>query len=148
MINAQVGKDVILIPSVAITSAQTQTANLDCRNADYATIRINIGARKNSSAVGPTIQLSESDDTVVTNFATWNSNFTLTATSVNATSKEVVYHVDLRKRKKYIRLTFNTGTATNDDLTLGAVATLTRLAATPASTSDMVNTTNDAVVIG
>jgi len=149
MIHQQNSKDVVLIASQAITSAQTNTANLDTMGADYATIRINLGVEKNSSGVGPTISLKESDDTVVTNFATFNTDFSITGAADDlAAAKEVLWHVDTKSRKRYLRLTVNTGTATNDDIVIGAVATLGRLANGPASTSGMVNTTNDIVKIG
>lgn len=149
MIHAQNTKDVVLVASAAVTSAQTATANLDTMGADYATIRINLGIEKNTNGIGPTISLKESDDTTVTNFATFNSDFSITGAADDlVAAKEILWHVDTKTRKRYLRLTVTTATATNDDIVVGAVATLSRLANGPASTSGMVNTTNDIVKIG
>lgn len=144
MINALNQTDVLLIGTVAKTSATTTTANLDCKGADWATIRINFKAELNTNAVGPTISLLESDDTVVTNFATIVANRTnedLTA------AREVRYDVDLRYRKRYLRLSVTAPTATNDDITFGAIATLSRKEQTPSAHADLVETTGAAVVV-
>lgn len=141
MIHATTGKDTVLIAAKTQTSSATTTANLDCRGADWATIRISFGAELNTNAVNPTISLLESDDTVVTNFATVvadQSAFDLTA------AKELRYEVDLKARKRYLRLSVSTGTATNDNITFAAIATLSRNASDPASTTDMGD---DTVVI-
>ena len=136
MIHSQNGKDTVLLAPQAMTNSATVTANLDCKGADYATIRINFAAELNTNAVGPTISVLESDDTVVTNFATIVAN----RTAEDLTSaKEVRYEVDMRARKRYLRLSVSTATATNDDITVGSIATLTRNASDPASTSDMAD---------
>lgn len=144
MIHSQNGIDTQLIDPVAMTNSATQTANLDCQNASYATIRIGFSAELNTNAVGPTISLLESDDTVVTNFATFNANFERSAEDLTA-AKEVRYEVDLRGRKRYLRLSVSTATATNDDVTVCAFGTLTRNKTDPGSTTDMGD---DVVVIG
>lgn len=137
-------KEVNLIASKAQTNSATTTANLDTKGADFATIRINFKAELNTNAVGPTISLLESDDTVVTNFATIVANRTnedLTA------ARNLVYHVDCRARKRYLRLSVTTATATNDDITFSAGATLSGLEESPSGTAGMVSSTNDAVVV-
>jgi len=144
MNNALNESDVLLIGTVAKTSSTTTTANLDTRGADWATIRINFATELNTNAVGPTISLLESDDTVATNFATIVANRTnedLTA------PREVRYDVELRGRKRYLRLSVTAPTATNDNITFGAVATLSRLEQTPSATSSLVDTTSAAVVV-
>ncbi len=147
MITAQNSKRTVLIASKAMTNTETATANLDTKRADYATININLGVEKNTDAVGPTIALLESDDTVVTNFATFDANYAKTALDLTA-ARQLVYHVDLRGRKRYLRLSVTTATATNDDIVVGAIAETTRLAESPATTTGMVGSTNDVVVIG
>ena len=125
--------DSLLIAPQAVTSSATVTANLDCLSADYATIRIAFASEINTNAVGPTLSLLTSDDTVVTNFATVTANRTAEAI---VAAKEVTYGVDLRGLKRYLRLSVATATATNDDVTVAAVATLGRKDIGPAGTSN------------
>lgn len=124
--------DSLLVAPQAMTNSATVTANLDCSGAAYATIRIALASEINTNAVGPTLSLLESDDTVATNFATVTAN--RTAEDIT-TAKEVTYGVDLRGRKRYLRLSVTTATATNDDVTLASVATLSRKTEGPAGTS-------------
>lgn len=133
-----------LLLATSMTNSATTTANLDCMGAEWATILIPFAIELNTNGVGPTISLQESDDTVVTNFATIVANRTAEDLAVK---KLVKYEVDLRARKRYLRLSVTTATATNDNVTFVAVGTLSRLAAAPASTSDMVASTNDVVVL-
>ena len=136
----------MMLAPASQTNSATRTANLDTINADYATILIPLASAINTNAVGPTIQLSESDDTVVTNFATWSSSGTLTATSI-AAAKNVTFHIDCKARKRYVRLSLSTATATNDNVTAAAIAETGLLATLPASTSGMAASTNDVVVV-
>ena len=124
--------DSLLIAPQAMTNSATVTANLDTTGAAYATIRVALASEINTNAVGPTLSLLESDDTVVTNFAT----VTADRSSEDITSaKEVTYGVDLRGRKRYLRLSVSTDTTTNDNVTLAAVATLSRKTEGPAGTT-------------
>ena len=84
--------DSIVIAPVAKTNSATATGNLDCLGAAYATIRIALASEINTNAVGPTLSLLESDDTVVTNFATITADRTAEAI---VTAKEVTYGVDM-----------------------------------------------------
>ena len=126
--------DSILIAPQAMTNSATVTANLDRKGAAYATVRIAFASELNTNAVGPTLSLLESDDTVVTNFATVTAN----RTGEDLTSaKNVIYGVDLRGRKRYLRLSVTTATAsTNEDITVSALATLSRKTEGPAGTTD------------
>ena len=142
MIEAQnVTRSVLFV--ARMTNSATNTANIDCREADYCTIEVCLDARINTSAVGPTISLLESDDTVVTNFATFNSSFERSAEAITA-DKVIVYHVDTKARKRYLRLSITSATATNDDLSVSALALLSRKEKLPAATTDM----GTVVVIG
>lgn len=142
MIQALRAQDLMLIDPVTMTNTATQTANFDTLDpgqgrAGWATIRIGFSSELNTNAVGPTITLSESDDTVVTNFATISANRT---NEDLAAAKELRYEIDLRGRKRYLRLSVTTATATNDNVTVCAIGTLTRLGGTqgsPASTTEM-----------
>lgn len=129
--------------ATSMTNSATQTANLDCMGADWATILLSFAVELNTNGVGPTISLLESDDTVATNFATIVAN--RTAEDL-ASRKLLKYEVDLRNRKRYLRLSVTTATATNDNVTFSAIGTLSKLENSPNSTSDMVASTNDVVV--
>ena len=129
--------DTLLFATAVATSA-TQTANLDCKGADWATIRIACLAEVNTNAIGPTFRLSESDDTVVTNFATITAD-RAGSDGFLASAAVVRYDVDLRKRKRYLRLTVLPGTATNDGVTVSAIATLSRLEQTPSAHTNITS---------
>lgn len=129
-----------LLFATAVTNNSSKTANLDTRGADWATIRIAFAAEVNTNAVGPTISLLESDDTQPTNFATITADRTAEDLT---TAKEVRYDVDLRGRKRYLRLSIATATATNDHIVASAIATLTRNEKTPEAHSELA----DAVVV-
>jgi hypothetical protein len=139
----QTVKSDVLISPVAKSNTATASASLDTvttrGKANYARIVLNFASEINTNAVGPTISLLHSDDTVVTNHATMVAN--RSAEDIT-TAKSLVYHVDLRGKKRYLRLTVTTATATNDDITVGATYDLA-LENEPASTSDMA----DAAVI-
>ncbi len=123
-----------------MTNSATVTANFDTQGAAYASIRIALASEINTNAIGPTLSVLESDDTVVTNFATIVADRTAEAI---VTAKVVTYHVDMRGRKRFLRLSVTTGVTTNDDVTFGAVGTLTRLGDTPGALTNMA----DAAVI-
>lgn len=128
--------DSLLIAPKAQTNSATTTANLDTRGAGYATIRVAFKSELNTNAVGPTLSLKHSDDTVVTNFATVTAD--LTAIDLTA-AREVLYGVDLRGKKRYLRLSVTTATATNDDITFAAIATLSKLENGPNGTSSVAD---------
>ena len=143
MKNALKGSDKLLINPVAMTNSATQSASYDIIGADYATIRIAFKSAINTNAVGPTVSLLSSDDTVVTNHVTVVANRVETITA----DHELVYHMDCKTAKRYLRLTVSTATATNDNVTLSAIGTLTMKEESPSNTASMVGSTNDAVVI-
>lgn len=143
MINTLNEKDFQLVAARAITAAATASAAFDCLGADWATLTLNFAAEVNTSAVGPVVSLLESDDTVVTNHVTIVAN----RTEDLAAAHLLRYEVDLRARKRYLRLTVTAAThTTNDVVTMSATGTLSRLAESPSSTTEMVNSTNDVVV--
>ncbi len=121
-----------------MTNSATQTANLDTRGAAAATMLISFAAEVNTNAVSPTISLLESDDTVVTNFATFDSDFEYSSMDLTAAAC-AAYHVDMRGRKRYLRLSITTATTTNDDIEVHAVGVLSRKYLGVASTSDMAD---------
>lgn len=125
-----------LIAARAVTNNATATANLDTNGADYATIIVNISSEANTNAVGPTISLLESDDTTASNFATVTADITGDAVA----AKPIVYGVDLRGRKRYLRISVSSATATNDHFTASVDAVLSRLKQAPTGTTGIVST--------
>jgi len=118
---AQLGTDsVLLAPITAATTART--ANLDCSGANAARITVALSAEANTNSTNVVIQLSESDDTVVTNFATFNASFNRTIDNTAATVATNI--LDLEGRKRYIRLAVTPDTTTNGAVISSAVATL------------------------
>ena len=116
-----IGVESVLISPVAIATT-VRTANLDTAGANYASIRVAIGVELNTNATNVAVQLSESDDTVVSNFATWNASYNRTVD--NTAGTVATNHIDLEGRKRYIRLTVTPDTTTNGTVTIGAYATL------------------------
>lgn len=137
MIKERLVNDSLLIAPKAQTNSATTTANLDTVGAGYATIRVAFASELNTNAVGPTLVLSHSDDTVVTNFATLNTQTGLDLTAAG----EVFYGVDLKGKKRYLRLAVTTATATNDNVTFAAIATLSDLEDAPNGTTSVAGTT-------
>lgn len=111
---------VMLSPVAAASTART--ANLDTQGAHNATILVTLGAELNTNGTNVAMTLSESDDQVATNFATFNADFNRTID--NTAGTVAVNHLDLRGRKRYIRLTLTPGTTTNDVVISSAVAIL------------------------
>lgn len=143
MINAQNAKHEVLFSARSITAAATASAFLDCKGADYATIILNFAAEVNTSAVGPTVVLAHAD---TTDGAT--ATVTANRTEDLASAHQLVYHVDTKTKKRYLKLSVTAAThTTNDIVTAAAGAILTRLEQSPGGTADMVASTNDAVVV-
>ena len=116
-----------------MTNSATVTANIDTLGSSYATIRVALASEINTNAVGPTLSLLQSDDTVASNFATVVAN--RTAEDIT-TAKEVTYGIDLRGKKRYLRLSVTTATTTNDNVTLASITTLSELEQRPNGTTD------------
>ena len=125
--------DSLLIAPQAMTNSATVTANIDTLGSSYATIRVALASEINTNAVGPTLSLLQSDDTVASNFATVVAN--RTAEDIT-TAKEVTYGIDLRGKKRYLRLIVTTATTTNDNVTLASITTLSELEQRPNGTTD------------
>lgn len=136
--------DVLIAPK-SQTAAATTTANLDTVDAthgkaNYVRLVLSFASEINTSAVGPTISVLQSDDTTVTNFATIVANRT-DEDLVGARS--LVYNIDMRGKKRYLRLSVTTAThTTNDVITYAATYDLLQ-GQSPTSAADMA----DAAVI-
>lgn len=151
MIHAQNGIDTVLLAPVAagaVATSAARTASWDLvmvdGRASYAEIRLTLGAESNTDATGSTISLLESDDTVVTNHATFNASFERTSED-SAAAKEIRYLIDCKSRKRYLRLVLTPQATTDGPLHSSAIGTLTRAGVQPGSTTDMGD---DVVVIG
>lgn len=139
----------MLLAPASQTNSATRTANLDTMGCDYAEIIVPMASAINTNAIGPTIKLLESDDTVATNFATWAAAFSITATQTPIVNGgNVCFKVDTRTRKRYIQLSIATGVTTNDNVTASAVAITSRLGIGSPGATNFVASTNDVCVVG
>jgi hypothetical protein len=143
-------KMTVLLAPATQSAAATRSANIDCLGVDHVEIALNFAAEVNTSAIGPTIALTESNDTTASNFATWSSSFSITgAADALVTAKQRLFKIDTRTRKRYLNLAITTAThTTNDIINVGALAIFERRDETPAGTAGMVGSTNDVVVVG
>lgn len=104
-------KTVVALLGTGITAGETVTANIDTLGADFAAIELILGTSNTVSNKPTTLKLSESDDTVVTNFADITKfvgggagGFTIpNADTANANVYR--FNVDCRARKRYLKLT-------------------------------------------
>jgi len=110
----------LLDPSAAATTART--ANLDCQGSHSATILVTLGAELNTNSTNVAIQLSESDTTVATTFSTFSADFNRTVDNTGAVV--AVNHLDLKGRKRYVKLTVTPDTTTNGAVLTSAVGIL------------------------
>ena len=124
----------VITPTDSATA--TLAGNLDCRDADYATIIVNADVELTTDAEPITVSLLQSDDTVVTNFATVVADVDLSLVS----AAQQIYHVDMKGKKRYLRIKLTPGTvATDDAFAMEVTGILSRMHSEPASTSDGVN---------
>jgi hypothetical protein len=119
---AQLATDSVLLAPSASAATTARTANLDCAGANYASIRLVLGAELNTNSTNVAVQLLESDDTTASNFATFNSTFNRTVDNTAATV--ATFHVDLEGRKRYLRLAVTPDTTTNGVVVSSAVASV------------------------
>lgn len=142
MVQSQRFLSSLMLAPQTVTNGATVTARLDTSvlgvNANakalYIDVDVAFASQVNTNAVNPTVQILESDDTVVTNFATITAsvNPTLTAAGI------VRFCVDMRPRKKWLRVTVGIPTATNDNQIVSCIAHV-RPNQEPASTSDLIS---------
>lgn len=113
-------RTLLLAPTTAATSARS--AAFDTRGGKYASIEIILGAKANTNSTNVTLQLAEGDTT--SSFATFNASFNVVqdATTNGAVG---IYHVDLKGRRRYLRLTVTPDTnGTNGPIISSAVGIL------------------------
>jgi hypothetical protein len=130
---------ILLAPVAAATAARS--AALDTRGADYATILVALGAEANTNSTNVTLQLAEGD-TTSGSFTTFNTSFNRVAD--NTAALVAAYHVDLKARKRFLRLT-----VTPDTHTTNGVVSTSAIAALDLEFKNAANSDNgDIVVVG
>ena len=104
---------VLAINQLSTTNAATASGNIDGLGYDFVEIDV-IMTSSNDTTNNPTVlKLSESDDTVVTNFAdvsgaVGDTDFTIPAAFTNTASDfKVKFSVDLRPRKRYLKVSIS-----------------------------------------
>lgn len=133
----------ILAPDRAAATAARTSSNLDTRGHAYATIHVSLSSGANTNAGTVTLSVQHSDDTVATNFATVTANETVAVTAANSKP----YLVNLLGKKRYLRLVATPSTTTNDTVTVGALAALSRTADGPGSVGDMSGGADATIVV-
>jgi len=138
-------KSTVMIDQASTTNAATAAGNVDTIGFDFCTILTTMAT---SSAVtnNPTVfNLLESDDTVVTNFATisgfvGDTDWTIPA-AVTTGGWTVQMNVDTRARKRYLRLNIS-------PLTTQVITSVASLGRGEESPNDATSAGVDAVVSG
>lgn len=126
MYPAQRHPDTAWILPASLTAGSNVTANIDCVGADYATVRCivsNIAGTGVASASGTTVSILSSDNTNASTFATLVADRTGLKFG-----REVRYEVDLKGKKRYLRVNITAGSAgaSNDAVVVAMVATLSK----------------------
>jgi len=121
----------IVINQASTTNAATASGNVDTLGFDHLELDV-LMATSNAATNNPSVlKLSESDDTVVTNFADITAavgdgtgGFTIPNAETAATNEPygVKFNVDLRGRKRYLKLSVSPLTTQ----VITAIANLTR----------------------
>ncbi len=135
-----------MVASRALSGGSTVTANQDCKGYDYCSIIVNLAAQTTASMTAlPVVSLLESDDTTASNFATYVAD----KGTIASIARDYVYHIDMRGRKRYQRISVTAVAAGTDGSTVVGVASiLTKAELAPANTSAMVGGgTNDICVV-
>lgn len=115
MIHAQSMKQVLAISAASTTAAATATGNIDTLGYDYLKVNVLMPTADAVSNKPSVLKLSESNDTVVTNFAditgfVGGTDFTIPNAISSATSitqPYATFNVDLKARKRYIKVSIS-----------------------------------------
>ena len=135
--------DTILWNWTQVTDGVAITANLDCGNAAYATVRIFFGPEEGGNATATVLSLLVAETTHPTNFTTVTANLAPDC----QTTHMVRYEVDCKARGRYLRLSFTAGTGTGSNQSSLAIATLSRVGVAPATAAALSASTDDTVTI-
>lgn len=136
MIHAQGNKTTLAIVPVSKTDGATASGNIDCLGFDYCSIDIIMATAAAPTDTLVVLKLSESDDTVVTNFAdvsgfVGGTDFTIPVL-LGSGSQMMRFNVDTRKRKRFLKLTMVAETTG----IIGATANLSRGSEWPNTASE------------
>ena len=124
-------KQVIAINQASTTNAGTASGNIDTLGFDFLTVDVITTTSNNATNNPSVLKLSESDDTVVTNFAAiGDTDFTI-ANSATSGNWGVKFNVDCRARKRYIKVSVSPLTTQ----TITAVANLSKGGEAPVDTT-------------
>jgi len=133
-----VRKTVLAINQLSVTNAGTASGNIDTLGYDFVEIDV-IATSSNAATNNPSVlKLSESDDTVVTNFANvsgavGDTDFTIPdAYTSTASDFKVKFSVDCRPRKRYLKVSISPVTTQS----FTAIANLHRGDESPDSATD------------
>ena len=146
-VEAQKGVDTQMFLPQLVTDGNTISARIDTVGASHCTIRVNLGVEQTGSATATVLSLLESDDTVVTNFATITADLAPDCETAHIVRYEVACGAG---RKRYLRLTWRASTTGGaGDINIGAIATLFRNAEAPATLASLTTTSSgtDVVVV-
>ncbi len=99
----------VAVFSASTTNAATASGNIDTRGYSYAVIELIESASNAATNNCSVLKVSESDDTVVTNFANvsglvGDTDFTIPNSVTSGVQVVAQMRVDLRGRKRYLKL--------------------------------------------
>jgi len=122
----------LLAPVAAATTART--AALDTTGADYALIVVNVGAELNTNSTNVVVSITEGDTT--NSFSTFNSDFN-SITVDNTAATVATRAIDLKGRKRYLKISVTPDTTTNGPVivTANGIMLKDRSSATAATNS-------------
>jgi hypothetical protein len=133
-----------MLTPTAQTAAGTNKINIDTQGANYATFRLLFDSEVNTDGVGPQIDIKHADVTDATSFVTISTQIAAHSL-VNA--NELRYDVDLKGKKRYLRIETLAATHTTNDLFILAIhASLSRNDQEPATAAARNSSSNDTVV--
>ena len=142
---AQKGVDYIMFSPQLVTDAATISARVDTSGASHCTIRVNLGVEQSGSASATVLSLLESDDTVVSNFATITTNLAPDCETAHIVRYEVACGAG---RKRWLRLLWTAATQGGaGDINISSIATLHRNAQAPATLASLTDSSSGTDVV-
>jgi hypothetical protein len=131
--NDQLTEARVVQPPASVASTATTTMTFDTIGFDYAVVDVLLGTHTTTDPTLTVLKFTESDDTVLTNFAAitpltggtvgnTSGFFVIPAATVNGLGGAIQFQIDLRKRKRYLKMNCTPGTTQ----VLGAVVSLGR----------------------
>ncbi len=133
-------KVAVMLQTTSVTNAGTGTSlNLDCLGADFVTIDLLQTTSDNTTNNPSVLKLQHSDTTDASNFSdisgfVGDTDFTIPTVGTNtSTISSYKFNVDMRHRKRYLRLLVSPVTTQS----FTAIANLHRNERSPVSASDV-----------